>query len=157
MKKRVDIFSIANFFLSIVDRESGSSITPLKLQKILYYAQGYYLAKENRPLFKEDFEAWAHGPANPGIYDKYKDYGNNAQQRQKYKYQIEAQIRLFGYPVQLVWSISNLSSLCHLPASLYDRAVFIQLSHNSICHQNGDTAGHRLKKRNRRCHTDGSG
>lgn len=74
MKKRVDIFSIANFFLSIVDRESGSSITPLKLQKILYYAQGYYLAKENRPLFKEDFEAWAHGPANPGIYDKYKDY-----------------------------------------------------------------------------------
>lgn len=78
MKKRVDIFSIANFFLSIVDRESGSSITPLKLQKILYYAQGYYLAKENRPLFKEDFEAWAHGPANPGIYDKYKDYVSSA-------------------------------------------------------------------------------
>lgn len=78
MKKRVDIFSIANFFLSIVDRESGSSITPLKLQKILYYAQGYYLAKENRPLFKEDFEAWAHGPANPGIYDKYKDYVSGA-------------------------------------------------------------------------------
>lgn len=78
MKKRVDIFSVANFFLSIVDRESGSSITPLKLQKILYYAQGYYLAKENRPLFKEDFEAWAHGPANPDIYDKYKGYVSGA-------------------------------------------------------------------------------
>lgn len=69
------IFDVANFFLKIVDRDSGSTITPLKLQKILYYAQGYHLAEYNRPLFDEDFQAWAHGPANPDIYDKYKEYG----------------------------------------------------------------------------------
>lgn len=68
------IFDVANYFLKIVDRDSGSTITPLKLQKILYYAQGYYLAKNNKPLFDEDFEAWAHGPANPNIYKKYKKY-----------------------------------------------------------------------------------
>ena len=73
-KRKITIFDVANFFLKIVDRDSGSTITPLKLQKILYYAQGYYLAKFDKSLFNEDFQAWAHGPANPAIYDKYKDY-----------------------------------------------------------------------------------
>ena len=59
--------------MKIVDRESGSTITPLKLQKILYYAQGYYLAMYDEALFPEDFQAWAHGPANEQIYEKYKE------------------------------------------------------------------------------------
>lgn len=71
---KVTIFDVAYFFLNIVDRDSGSTITPLKLQKLLYYAQGYYLARNNKELFKEDFQAWAHGPANPEIYRKYKNY-----------------------------------------------------------------------------------
>ncbi|MCM1053749.1 MAG: DUF4065 domain-containing protein [Ruminococcus sp.] len=75
---KINIFNVANFFLSIVDRDAGSTITPLKLQKILYYAQGYYLAINNNELFSEEFEAWAHGPANPEIYDKYKGYGCSA-------------------------------------------------------------------------------
>ena len=78
MKKKINIFTVAIFILNIVDRESGSTVTPLKLQKLLYYAQGYYLALYNKPLFKEDFEAWAHGPANPEIYAKYKVYGYDA-------------------------------------------------------------------------------
>lgn len=74
-KDKINIFNVAIFFLNIVDRDSGSTITPLKLQKILYYAQGYYLAMNDKPLFSEDFQAWAHGPANPEIYEKYKDFG----------------------------------------------------------------------------------
>ncbi len=77
MSNDLTIFDVANFFLKIVDRDSGSTITPLKLQKILYYAQGYYLAYYDKELFKEDFQAWAHGPANEEIYYKYKDYGFN--------------------------------------------------------------------------------
>ncbi len=76
--KKINIFDIAEFFLNIVDRDAGSTITPLKLQKILYYTQGYYLAMNDKELFKEDFEAWAHGPANPEIYDTYKKYGHGA-------------------------------------------------------------------------------
>ena len=74
----ITIFDVADFFLKIVDRDSGSTITPLKLQKLLYYAQGYYLAMHDKALFNEDFEAWAHGPANPKIYEKYKEYGYDA-------------------------------------------------------------------------------
>ncbi len=77
MNNNLTIFDVANFFLKIVDRDSGSTITPLKLQKILYYAQGYYLAYFDKELFPEDFQAWAHGPANEEIYDKYKKYDFN--------------------------------------------------------------------------------
>lgn len=76
--KKMTIFDVANFFLKIVDRDSGSTITPLKMQKILYYAQGYYLGRFGQPLFDEDFQAWAHGPANPEIYDKYREYGSSS-------------------------------------------------------------------------------
>lgn len=78
MKNALTIFDVANFFLKIVDRDSGSTITPLKLQKILYYAQGYHLAYYDKELFSEDFQAWAHGPANEDIYEKYKEYGFNS-------------------------------------------------------------------------------
>lgn len=73
--KKIKIEDIADAFLRIVDRDSGSTITPLKLQKILYYAQGYYLAMNDKPLFDDDFQAWAHGPVNPKIYNEYKSYG----------------------------------------------------------------------------------
>lgn len=78
MINKVDIFDVANFFLKIVERDLGSTITHLKLQKLLYYAQGYHLAKYNKPIFKEDFQAWAHGPANPEIYNCYKKYGSSS-------------------------------------------------------------------------------
>lgn len=78
MESNLTIFDVANFFLKIVDRDSGSTITPLKLQKILYYAQGYYLAYYDKELFPEDFRAWVHGPANEEIYEKYKKYGFNS-------------------------------------------------------------------------------
>jgi uncharacterized phage-associated protein len=50
----------------------GESITPIKLQKLCYYAQGYALAEDSE-LFPEDFQAWVQGPTIPNLYDKYKE------------------------------------------------------------------------------------
>lgn len=52
-------------------------ISNLKLQKLLYYAQGCVLALTGKPLFQEDIQAWEHGPVVPEIYRKYKEYGRN--------------------------------------------------------------------------------
>ena len=49
-------------------------ITPLALQKSLYYVQGFYYAFNNEFLFEEDCQAWAHGPVYPEVYYKYKHY-----------------------------------------------------------------------------------
>lgn len=50
-------------------------LTPLKLQKILYYCQAWNLAFKGKPLFSENFEAWVHGPAIPEVYKLYKAFG----------------------------------------------------------------------------------
>ena len=55
----------------------GELITNLKLQKLLYYHQGFHLALFGKPLFEEQIEAWTYGPVVPSIYFKYQEYGNN--------------------------------------------------------------------------------
>jgi putative zinc finger/helix-turn-helix YgiT family protein len=49
-------------------------ITPLALQKVLYYIQGFYYAFMDEFIFEEDCEAWAHGPVFPNIYHRYSSY-----------------------------------------------------------------------------------
>jgi len=66
---------VARYFLSLVDEESGDSISNLKLQKLLYYAQGFHLAAYEYELFPEGIKAWAHGPVVPAVYYHCKDFG----------------------------------------------------------------------------------
>lgn len=66
---------IANYFLSLVDLEAGDSMSNLKLQKLLYYAQGAHLAITARPLFADAIVAWEHGPVIPDLYHHFKRYG----------------------------------------------------------------------------------
>ncbi|HHY71283.1 MAG TPA: DUF4065 domain-containing protein, partial [Thermoanaerobacterales bacterium] len=49
-------------------------ITPLALQKALYYIQGFYYAFMGSFLFTEDCEAWVHGPVYREIYNRYSRY-----------------------------------------------------------------------------------
>jgi putative zinc finger/helix-turn-helix YgiT family protein len=49
-------------------------ITPLALQKALYYIQGFYYAFMDSFLFTEDCEAWVHGPVYREIYNRYSSY-----------------------------------------------------------------------------------
>lgn len=49
-------------------------ITPLALQKALYYIQGFHSAFYKTFLFSEDCEAWVHGPVYRDIYLRYRDY-----------------------------------------------------------------------------------
>ena len=73
-----DIYEIAKWFLHT------EPMTHKKLQKLLYFSYGIYLAQNNdnpdnltNLLFKNDFEAWVHGPVNPQIYSLYKNNGIN--------------------------------------------------------------------------------
>ncbi|MBU3217236.1 DUF4065 domain-containing protein (plasmid) [Clostridium estertheticum] len=49
-------------------------ITPLALQKLLYYVQGFYYAFTKCFIFEENCEAWVHGPVYKNVYYKYKEY-----------------------------------------------------------------------------------
>lgn len=55
--------------------DGGEMMTHLKLQKLLYYAQGCYSAMRGHVLFKDKICAWTHGPVVPSVYEIYKNYG----------------------------------------------------------------------------------
>lgn len=57
--------------------ERGVTVSPKKLQKLLYYVEAWNLVYLSEPLIDEDFEAWVHGPVLPSLYHKLKDYGFN--------------------------------------------------------------------------------
>jgi len=65
---------IADYFLTKL-REFGDNISHLKLQKLVYYAQAWFLALNDKELFGEDFQAWVHGPVVCSVYDRFKKNG----------------------------------------------------------------------------------
>lgn len=69
---------IANWFLTYVDRDAGDSITHLKLQKLVYYAQAWSLALHDEALFEEEFQAWTHGPVLCSLFDRFAEAGWSA-------------------------------------------------------------------------------
>ncbi len=55
-------------------QEAGDPVSNLKLQKLLYYVQGWHLALRGGAAFNDRLEAWVHGPVQPGVYGTYKQY-----------------------------------------------------------------------------------
>jgi uncharacterized phage-associated protein len=55
-------------------QEAGDPVSNLKLQKLLYYVQGWHLALEGEQAYPERLEAWVHGPVQPAVYGAYKQY-----------------------------------------------------------------------------------
>jgi uncharacterized phage-associated protein len=72
--------TVAKYFLSIPDQDSGELISNLKLQKLLYYAQGFSVAVYgvDNPIFQEKVYAWKHGPVVKKVYNHYAGYKNGA-------------------------------------------------------------------------------
>lgn len=66
---------VARYFIDLSVESTPYAITPLKLQKLLYYAQGFHLMRTNRRLFRAELEAWVHGPVVREIYTAYKEHG----------------------------------------------------------------------------------
>ena len=69
---------VAKYLLSKTDEDAGDTISNLKLQKLLYYSQGFHLAVNARPLFDEPLIAWQHGPVVRTVYETYAEYGGKA-------------------------------------------------------------------------------
>ncbi len=66
---------IADFFLS------KGSVSPKKLQKLVYYAYSWAMAlltesENDEPvrIFEEPIEAWVHGPVVPVVYQRFKSF-----------------------------------------------------------------------------------
>ena len=85
MNKKITASEVAKAFLLLSQPEIGDGITNLKLQKLLYYSQGFHLALNGKPFFSEPIIAWEHGPVVVSIYEKYKNFGSEIIARPKTK------------------------------------------------------------------------
>jgi uncharacterized phage-associated protein len=68
--------AVSDAFLKLSQPETGDVLTHLKLQKLLYYAQGFHLALYGCPLFEEAIYAWEHGPVIQQVYHRFKHLGS---------------------------------------------------------------------------------
>lgn len=124
-----DARTIANYFidLSVVD---GEPITPMKLQKLIFFAHGWYLALTGKPLIEEPVQAWQYGPVIPEVYKSFK--GNDiitshAERIPELPYGEEH--KFVREVLQRVWQLYKpytaieLSNMTHMPGSPWDKTV----------------------------------
>ncbi len=67
---------IANKYIQLAEKED-SLFSHMKLQKLIYIANGIYLATNNEPLISERIEVWPYGPVVADVYRTYKAFGNS--------------------------------------------------------------------------------
>lgn len=67
--------SIANWLLGNAKKECAQ-LSPMKVQKLVYFCHAWNLAIFGEPLIKESVQAWRHGPVIQSLYREFKDFGN---------------------------------------------------------------------------------
>jgi uncharacterized phage-associated protein len=66
--------SIANYFLDLATA-SGERLDPIKLQKLIYYAVGWYAGYTGERLIDEEIKAWPSGPIIASVYHAFINFG----------------------------------------------------------------------------------
>ena len=63
--------SVANYVVK-TDQKKQLEITNLKMQKVLFFLQGYFLTKYQTKLIKGNFTKWKYGPVQKEVYSAFK-------------------------------------------------------------------------------------
>lgn len=69
---------VANYFVERGLAENRPVEGVLKLIKLVYIAHGWHLGVNEKPLIREDVEAWKYGPVIRSVYDAFKEYGKRS-------------------------------------------------------------------------------
>ncbi|OTG65846.1 Panacea domain-containing protein [Acinetobacter silvestris] len=77
MNKKITAMDIANYIVELVNNNAAMKgiLTPIKLQKILYYVYVNCLVNRNEKLFEQPIEKWKFGPVVSCVYHNFKMFG----------------------------------------------------------------------------------
>lgn len=73
----LDVSQVAGFLIELDSERPEPDVTQLKLQKLLYLVQANYLAATGRRLFRDDVEAFEHGPVVFSMLKKYESFSRS--------------------------------------------------------------------------------
>lgn len=73
------IYNVLDISRYIINKcnDENIIISNLKLQKLLYFVQGFNYAFSNHRCFDDQIQAWDYGPVCPEAYHEFKKYGAN--------------------------------------------------------------------------------
>lgn len=73
------LMGVSEKMLSVISYifEKAQEVTPLALQKMLYYIQGIYMVLYDKPIYDEECAAWVHGPVYESVYEMFKNFKYN--------------------------------------------------------------------------------
>ena len=94
---------IANAFLDLAEKD-GTELSPMQVQKLVYFSHGWHLAFDKGALSSERAQAWRWGPVFPSLYHALKHWGSGAIQDR----------------IKVPWEISD-----DFASSLVDRAWIV--------------------------------
>lgn len=83
--------ALANTLLRLGKEKGVTDMTPMKLQKLIYYAHAWYLAFHSQPLIREEVQAWKYGPVIQEIYHEFKEFGNDTINRPAQEFNFSGQ------------------------------------------------------------------
>lgn len=67
----IDPLAVAAYFIRADQERDEPDVTPMKLEKLIYFAQAHYLAATRHRMFDADVEAWEHGPAVTAVWKEF--------------------------------------------------------------------------------------
>ena len=68
-----DARAVANSILRRAEGDEG--LTPLQVQKLVYFCHAWMLAVYGRPMLAQPFQAWLYGPTVPSLHRSLKHFG----------------------------------------------------------------------------------
>jgi len=92
----ISSLAVANCFLDLAE-EAEKAVTPMKIQKLVYFAHGWHLALKGEPLVDEHPEAWQFGPVFPDLYHHFKEFGSGPIKRRAYGHESSSKGGVFKF------------------------------------------------------------
>jgi len=89
--------NVAKLVLLFSHEQLVSDMTNLKLQKVLYYIQAYFLSVKNKPCFDDEIYAWKLGPVVQSVYYEYYPFVNNTIWDDKFTEECQSIEKCFSY------------------------------------------------------------
>lgn len=136
MKSKV--FIIADYFIS-KDKKYKIGLTNKKLQKLLYYAQAWYLVHKNKKLFTEDIEAWIHGPAIPKVYSEFKKFGYNNIQKDVNEKELSSLTKEEREILDAVWEVYGKYDADYLELLTHNEEPWIKTRNGVAPYESSDS------------------
>jgi uncharacterized phage-associated protein len=125
----VDAKEFANLLLDWAD-EINVLITPMKLQKLLYYCHSDFLLSTGNELISEDFEAWQYGPVIASVFQEFKIFSLSPITSRASRFNPITAKRIEAKPADLGQFASEVRSIfesyVHLSASVLSRMSHIE-------------------------------